>query len=63
MTIADSWQHAILDRGVIVPGRAQWITMQWQGRTIGFVNLYAPNHASARAKFWSCLVDALPLAE
>lgn len=35
--------------------------MLWQGRTAGFLNLYARNHASARAEFWSCLVDHFPM--
>ncbi|RYA44468.1 hypothetical protein DD606_25175 [Enterobacter cloacae complex sp. GF14B] len=63
MTIADSLQQAIVGRGIIVPGRAQWITMQVQGGLVGFLNIYAPNVASARAEFWSQIVESLPQAE
>lgn len=60
ITIADSWRSAIVDRGVIVPGRAQWLSLQMQGEVVGFLNVYAPNVASARAEFWSQIADALP---
>lgn len=30
---------------------------------LGLLNLYAPNHESAQAKFWTQIVDALPRAD
>ena len=53
ISIADSWRSAILDRGVIVPVHAQWIIFCWGQLRVGLLNIYAPNHASARAMFWS----------
>ena len=63
MSIADTWRDAILDRGIVVPGRAQWILLQWGEIRLGLLNLYAPNHASARTVFWTQITDALPSAD
>ena len=60
MSIADSWRAAILDQGVIVQGRAQWMVLQWGQVRVGLLNIYAPNHASARAVFWEQILAALP---
>ena len=60
MSIAEAWQSDIRDRVVVVPGRAQFVTMQYHDALVGFLNVYAPNHASARAEFWAHLVAALP---
>lgn len=43
-----------------MPGRAQWLILQWGGLTCGFLNLYALNHESACAGFWSQIANALP---
>ena len=61
--IAESWRDAIVDRGIVVPGRAQWVIMQRGEVRFGILNLYAPNQSSARASFWDQLVDALPTVE
>ena len=45
---------------MVVPGRAQFVTMQFHDALIGVLNVYAPNHASARAEFWASLAAALP---
>ena len=63
ISIADSWRPAILERGIIVQGRAQWITLQWRQVRVGLLNIYAPNHASARAQFWDQILGALPRTE
>ena len=63
MTIAAPWRDAIVDRGIVIPGRAQWMLLQWGEIRLGFLNLYAPNQASARADFWDQIVDALPETE
>ena len=63
MSIADSWRGAILERGVIVQGRAQWIMLQWGHLRVGMLNIYAPNHTSARARFWEQILEALPQAD
>ena len=60
MSIADTWRAAIIDRGIVIPGRAQWMIFQWGHVRLGLLNLYAPNHESARAEFWMQIVDALP---
>ena len=53
-------QTSIVDRGKIVPGRAIWMIIQWRGLWHGFLSIYARNHESARAAFWTQLIDALP---
>lgn len=63
MSIVEPWDKAVLDRGVIVPGRAQWIVMQRGIMRLGFLNVYAPNHASARGGFWTQIADAIPHAD
>ena len=63
ISIAESWKAAIVDRCIIVPGRAQYVTMRFCGEHIGVLNVYAPNQASARAEFWAQIADALPAVE
>ena len=46
-----------------MPGRAQWILFCWGQLRVGLLNIYAPNHASARATFWSQLLESLPSAD
>ena len=54
---------AIVDKYIIVPSRAQYVTMRFCGEHIGVLNVYAPNQASARAEFWAQIADALPAVE
>ena len=60
MSVAEAWQSAVRERVIVVPGRAQYITMQYHDAVIGILNVYAPNQASARADFWALLAAALP---
>ena len=63
ISIGDSWRSAIVGRGIVVPGRAQWLLLQWGQQRLGMLNVYAPNHASARADFWSAIALGLPAAD
>ena len=63
MSIANTWWAAIIDRGIVIPGRAQLMMFQWGQVRLGLLNLYAPNHESARAEFLMEIVDALPRAD
>ena len=60
ISIADTWRSAIVDR---VPGRAHWLLLQEGQLRIGLLNVYAPNHASARATFWLQICESLPQAD
>ena len=60
MSIADAWQAAIIDRGIVILGQAQWMIFQWGEVRLGLLNLYAPNHESACTTFWTQIADALP---
>ena len=53
----------MVDRGIIIPGRAQWIIMQRGAFRCGFLNVYVPNHVSARVEFWTRIADAIPLTD
>ena len=63
ISIVEPWDQAVVDRGIIVPGRAQWVILQLGSDRWGFLDVYAPNHASVRADFWSQIAEALPLAD
>ena len=63
MSIAEVWQPSVLERSVLVPGRAQVVTVQYHGGILGILNVYAPNHASARAEFWLQIASSLPRAD
>ena len=41
---------------------AQWILFHWGQLRVGLLNIYVSNHASARATFWSQLLESLPSA-
>ena len=63
IAIAESLCNAIEDRGIIVPGRAQWIIMRVGEDRIGFLNVYAPNVAGGRAEFWTTIGNSLPAVD
>ena len=46
-----------------MPGRAQWILFRWGQLRVGLLNIYAPNHVSACATFWTQLLESLPSAD
>lgn len=44
----------IIDHGIITPGRAQFILLQWTKDTrIGIINVYGFNDTSSRARLWN----------
>ena len=59
MSIAKFWQSSMLERSILVLGCAQVVTVQYHGGILGILNVYAPNHASARAEFWSRIASSL----
>ena len=48
---------------IVVIGKAQFITMQYHDDLIEILNVYAPNHASARAEFWARLATSLLIVD
>ena len=46
-----------------MPGRTQVVTVQYHGDILGVLIVYAPNHASARAEFWSQIASSLLKAD
>ena len=63
ISIVELWDKVVLDRGVIVLGKAHWIIMQKGSMRLGFLNVYAPNHASPRGGFWSHIAEGIPCAD
>ena len=53
----------VVGQGTIVEGRAIYVTIRWQQRIIGIINVYAPNSTVMRALFWRQLADGLPMAD
>lgn len=54
----------IVDSGVLIEGRAQFVILDIHNTRIGTLNIYAPNHTAARAQFWTRLrFQHLPLAD
>lgn len=58
MTFVDMWRSAIVDKGIIVLGRAEWMHIQREEVQCGLLNLYAPNLESVRMEFWTQIADA-----
>lgn len=47
----------VLDSGVLVEGRAQFLILDINGSHIGILNIYGPNDTGRRAQFWGILAD------
>jgi exonuclease III len=61
--VSASVSHLILDSGILIPGRAQWITCSLDKQIVGFLNIYAPNKGPKRANFWNQIVNNIPVAD
>jgi exonuclease III len=56
-------KHSLLDSGIPVEGRAQWIICNIENKKIGFLNIYAPNTGRDRAIFWDAISSTIPEAD
>jgi exonuclease III len=61
--ISAAFSHLLLNFGILVPGRAQWITYSLDKKVVGFLNIYAPNKGPERATFWNQIATSLPTAD
>jgi exonuclease III len=61
--VSSTIAHLVIDCGIVVPGRAQWITCSMEKQVLGILNIYAPNKGSERASFWNHIANNLPLAD
>ena len=59
ISIAEKWRPYLENKRVIVRGRGQYVELKVDGVSWGILNVYAPNHASARTLFWTQICDAL----
>ncbi len=48
-------QHTVLDSGIAVEGKAQWVICNIENQKIGLLNVYAPNSGQGRASLWEQL--------
>ena len=55
------WQVNMLDAGILLLGRAQYVIMKFHNKKVGFLNLYAPNSSRERLKMWIELDSSLSL--
>ena len=46
------WRANVLHTEIITQGRAQFFILEMEETRWGILNIYAPNHASARARLW-----------
>ncbi len=60
IAVQDKYKSWITQKQVIIPGRAQYMVFQDEVNSWGLLNVYAPNHVSARIKFWQDILQALP---
>ena len=60
MAISQRWISSIIQKQVVIPGRAQFVIIQEEETTWGLLNIYAPNTATARQQFWKDLLNKLP---
>ena len=52
MYINKKWSNSILQKKIVIEGRAQFMVIQFGYEKVGVCNLYAPNFATERAQFW-----------
>lgn len=58
--VGPRWVSAIQQHGTLVAGRAMYVTLRIDQSLVGFLCIYAPTEPTARARFWSSIVDVLP---
>ena len=56
MAISQRWIPYIIQKQVVIPGRAQYIIMQEGEITWGLLNIYAPNTTFAQQQFWKKII-------
>mgnify|MGYP000252850560 CR=1 FL=1 len=54
------WRQQIVHAEIITQGRAQFLILEHGESRWGYLNVYAPNHASARARLWEEIYLSLP---
>ncbi|WP_208972741.1 hypothetical protein, partial [Escherichia coli] len=60
ISVGSAWRSQVVDHGILVPGRALWIALQFGDHILGVLSVYAPTRARQRAAFWSQILDVLP---
>ena len=54
------WRQQIVHAEIITQGMAQFLILEHEESRWGLLNVYAPNHASARARLWEEIYLSLP---
>ena len=50
----------IQHHGILIPGRALWVSLLIDGGSYGLLSIYAPTDARAWSLFWDSLAQSLP---
>ncbi|MCO5568073.1 hypothetical protein L7F22_021768 [Adiantum nelumboides] len=58
--VGSRWLPRVIDHGMLVAGRAMWISLQCDASIVGILCIYAPTTAAERSWFWDQIVDVLP---
>jgi hypothetical protein len=63
MLIIETWSSQIVDKGVIVQGRAQYVLLQIGNDCVGCLNVYAPNSEQDKKTFWEIINNGIPTTD
>lgn len=62
--VSSNFSNFIVDSGVAVEGRAQYVILEINRQKIGILNVYVPNEPGPRGRFWEALLNFnLPAAD
>lgn len=59
ISVSATYVASVVQHGILVPDRAMYVIVRIAETRIGFLSVYAPTHARARAAFWTLLVEDL----
>ena len=60
MAISQRWIPSIIQKQVVISGRAQFVIIQEGEITWGLLNIYASNTTFGQQQFWKGLLNSLP---
>lgn len=59
ISVSASYVASVVQHGILVPSKAMYVIMRIAETRIGFLSIYAPTHARARASSWDLLVETM----
>jgi len=52
--------HTIINKGILIEGKVQFLIYKLDNLKIGFMNIYTPNRGKERVEFWDQINAQLP---